>query len=169
MTACAFGARLRAISLRWCCIASVVALGITMPPRCRVWDRSRQTDRPIWCAGRPRPGALCHVAPSAGYEGSSGRGASHQGTRLLRGVFGASFAVIAPTRSAKFFNCLELGRILPKMARARRDVPEPEPPQQLADRALVIGDVPAGQDQVLQVDTAPAHHPVALEVGPGLD
>ena len=33
----------------------------------------------------------------------------------------------------------------------------------------MIGDVPAGHDHVLQVDTAPAHHPVALEFGAGLD
>src|SRR4051794_34482178 len=55
------------------------------------------------------------------------------------------------------------------MARARRDVPEPEPPQQLANRALVIGDVPAREDQLLQIDAAPAHPPVAREIGPGFD
>ena len=77
--------------------------------------------------------------------------------------------MIAPTRAAKFFELFDLGRVLPEMARARRDVAEPEPPQQLADRALVISDVPAGQDEPLQIDTAPAHHTVAFELRAGFD
>ena len=52
---------------------------------------------------------------------------------------------------------------------ARRDVPEPEPSQQFADGALVIGDIPAGQDQLPQIDTAPAHHMIARELGAGFD
>src|SRR5215218_2660896 len=68
-----------------------------------------------------------------------------------------------------FFELFDLGRVLPEMARACRDMPEPEPPQQLANRTLVIGNVPAGQDQLPQVDTAPAHHPIALEVGTSFD
>jgi len=55
------------------------------------------------------------------------------------------------------------------MARARRDVSETEPPQQLANRALVISNIPAREDQLPQVNTAPAHHAVALNVGTGFD
>jgi hypothetical protein len=55
------------------------------------------------------------------------------------------------------------------MARARRAVPQPKPPQQFADRAFAIGEMPAREDQLLQIDTAPAHHAIALEVGAGFD
>ena len=55
------------------------------------------------------------------------------------------------------------------MAGARRDVPEPETSQQLADRALVISDMPAGQDQLPQVNAPPAHNPITLEIGAGFD
>jgi hypothetical protein len=33
----------------------------------------------------------------------------------------------------------------------------------------MISEVPAGQDQLLQINTAPAHHAVALDVGTGFD
>ena len=55
------------------------------------------------------------------------------------------------------------------MARARRNVSEPEPPQQLANRALVIGNIPAREDQLPQVNAAPAHHGVALDIRTGFD
>jgi hypothetical protein len=66
--------------------------------------------------------------------------------------------VISLTRPPKFFEPLDPGRVLPEMAWARRDVPEPEPSQQLGPRALVIGDVPAGQDQ-------PPQSPAAGQLG----
>lgn len=55
------------------------------------------------------------------------------------------------------------------MARPRADVREADLLQQLADRALVIDDPEALLDHPLQVDPAPAHHPVRLAVGTALD
>ena len=46
------------------------------------------------------------------------------------------------------------------MARAGADVREAEPLEKLADRALVIGDAEALEDDALQVDPTPAHHAV---------
>ena len=39
-----------------------------------------------------------------------------------------------------------------------------QPPDQLADSAFVIRHMPARQDQLLQVDAAPAHHPITLAI-----
>src|SRR3954447_8189243 len=83
----------------------------------------------------------------------------------LRGELGRDLA----DRLGQVFERLDPGRVLPKMARARRDMSKPEPSPQLADRALVMSDVPAGQDLLPQIDTAPAYHAVALELGAGFD
>jgi len=44
-----------------------------------------------------------------------------------------------------------------------------QPPDQLADSAFVIRHMPARQDQLLQVDAAPAHHPITLAIGADFD
>ena len=54
------------------------------------------------------------------------------------------------------------------MLRPHRQPREAEPMQQLADRALVQADREPPLDQGLQVDPAPAHHPVPLRVRPPL-
>jgi len=46
---------------------------------------------------------------------------------------------------------------------------EAERLEQLADRALMIGDAEALSDQVLKVDPSPAHHAMHGAVGTGLD
>jgi hypothetical protein len=55
------------------------------------------------------------------------------------------------------------------MARTGADMAEAELVQDLAHRALVIGDPEALGDEVLQVDPPPAHNPVHRPIGSGLD
>jgi hypothetical protein len=59
------------------------------------------------------------------------------------------------------------------MLRAHREPPERQLVQQLTNRAFVETNVKALLDPSLQVDTPPAHHAIALEIGacvhPGLD
>src|SRR5918911_2899111 len=50
--------------------------------------------------------------------------------------------------------------VLSRVARAGADVTEPEPVQDLAHRALVIGHPEALGDDLLQLDPAPAHDAV---------
>ena len=69
----------------------------------------------------------------------------------------------------KFFKSLDRAGILRRMARAGADVGEAEPLEELADRALVIGDPEALEDDALQVDPTPAHHAVHGPVRTGFD
>ena len=69
----------------------------------------------------------------------------------------------------KFFKSLDRAGILRRMARAGADVGEAEPLEELADRALVIGDPEALEDHALQVDPTPAHHAVHGPVRTGFD
>ena len=55
------------------------------------------------------------------------------------------------------------------MLRAHRQAGEAEPAQDLADRTLVQLDAEAARDDGLQVDAAPAHHPMPGQVRTGLD
>jgi len=84
-------------------------------------------------------------------------------------VPGASFRAVSPRRAGSFFESFQLGRVLPDVARASRDVAEPQSPDQLTDCALVIIHLPPLQDQLPQIPAAPAHHPVALPIGASLD
>ena len=68
-----------------------------------------------------------------------------------------------------FFERLDRALVLPRVTRAGADMREAEPLEELADRALVVGDPEALQDHALQVDPAPAHDPVHGPVRPGLD
>lgn len=81
--------------------------------------------------------------------------------------------MIAPTRSAMFCDCepLDRGRVLPKMARRfnRFRTPRCAGTRAVAtvrpacphDRRFPVGQ--DGQDQLPQLDTAPARHAVALQ------
>jgi hypothetical protein len=71
--------------------------------------------------------------------------------------------------AGKFFERLDRVRVLSWVTRAGADVGEAERLQELADRALVIGDPKAIEDDALQVDPAPAHHAVHDPVRAGLD
>ena len=55
------------------------------------------------------------------------------------------------------------------MLRTRADVAEAPLAQELADRALVIGDAEPLRDEPLQINAPPAHHPMHRAVGAGLD
>src|SRR5215218_8443455 len=59
--------------------------------------------------------------------------------------------------------------ILRRVTRAGADVGEAELVQDLAHRALVVGDAEALGDEVLQVDSAPAHDPMHRPIRAGLD
>ncbi len=83
---------------------------------------------------------------------------------MVIAVSGASFWVTSPTRLAKFFERLDFGRVLAEMPRSRRDMAERQPPQNFADRPLVIGNVPARQYPPLQIDAAPANHTVCFNL-----
>ena len=71
--------------------------------------------------------------------------------------------------ASTFFKRLDRALILRRVPRAGADVREAERLKQLADRALVVGDPEALQDEALQVDPTPAHHAMHGPVRPGLD
>jgi hypothetical protein len=84
---------------------------------------------------------------------------------MVTRVCDGSPAVISPTRSAKFFKSLDFARLLAEMTRPCRDVAKFKTPQNLANRALVVGDFPARPDHLLPVDAAPANHAVPVDLG----
>jgi hypothetical protein len=68
-----------------------------------------------------------------------------------------------------FFERLDRARILRRVTRTGADVREAESLEELAHRALVVGDAEALQDDALQVDPPPAREAVHGPVRPSLD
>jgi hypothetical protein len=83
--------------------------------------------------------------------------------------FFATPARWALSMAGKFFKSLDRARVLHRVTRAGADVGEAEPLEELADRALVIGDREALQDDALEIDAPPTHDAVHGPVRTGLD
>jgi hypothetical protein len=71
--------------------------------------------------------------------------------------------------AGRFFELRHDPLVLSRMAGARADGAEAELVQDLAHSALVVGDAEALGDEVLQVDSAPAHDPMHRPIRAGLD
>src|SRR5918995_3857409 len=84
----------------------------------------------------------------------------------LRAAMGPRWALSV---SGTFFERLDRALILRRVTRAGADVREAELVQELADRALMVGDPEAIEDHPLQVDPTPAHHAMHGSVRTGLD
>src|SRR3954465_12169943 len=68
-----------------------------------------------------------------------------------------------------FFERLDRAPVLSRVTRTATDVREAQRLEELADRALVVGDPEALHDDALQIDPTPAYDPVHSPVRAGLD
>src|SRR3954447_20544503 len=69
----------------------------------------------------------------------------------------------------RFFERLDRAPVLSRVTRTATDVREAQRLEELADRALVVGDPEALHDDALQIDPTPAYDPVHSPVRAGLD
>src|SRR4051794_9452552 len=127
---------------------------------CRGPGRWRRTGRRSRSAGRPAGGAAFRASPIAARGRSSGRYGPRPATRSRRAFAPRGCPDEPSAWRGSFFERLDRPLILRRVTRPGADVREAERLQELADRALVIGDPEALKDDALQVDPAPAHHAV---------
>src|SRR5215207_4406110 len=113
--------------------------------------------------------AWARAAPTAVRGRSSGRYGPRPGTRSRSSCLSADRRDERSASRRNFFKSRHGLLVLGRVARTRTEVREAELLQDLADRALVVGDAEALGHDLLQVDPAPAHDPVHGTVRAGLD
>src|SRR5215203_6484914 len=119
--------------------------------------RWRRTDRRSRSAGRRAGAGASRAAPIAARGRSSGRCGLRPETRSRPACPWQRRPDEHSASRQSFFESRDGLPILSRVASARADVGEAELLQDLADRALVVGDAEALSDKPLQVDAPPAH------------
>src|SRR5215203_32909 len=132
-------------------------------------DRWRRTGRRFRTADRRAGVGASRAAPTAVRGRSSGRYGPRPGTRSRSSCLSADRRDERSASRRNFFKSRHGLLVLGRVARTRTEVREAELLQDLADRALVVGDAEALGHDLLQVDPAPAHDPVHGTVRAGLD
>src|SRR3954468_4135406 len=139
------------------------------PSLCLEPDRSRRTGTRSRSADQRAGAGAFRVLPIAARGHSSGRSAPRPGTRSRR-VFSLRCRSDGPSACpGSFFERLDRAPVLSRVTRTATDVREAQRLEELADRALVVGDPEALHDDALQIDPTPAYDPVHSPVRAGLD
>ena len=89
--------------------------------------------------------------------------------QISTGLRAATPARCTLSVAGKVFERLDRASVLRRVTRASADVREAKRLEELADRALVVGDAEALADDALQINAPPAHDAVHGPVWAGLD